>query len=270
MTEPAHPERTGAGVRAGDDVSLSIVIPAYREGGYLGASLSELTGYCRTSDEPVEVLVVDDGSDDETVSVAERAQSRWPAPHRLRVLKHTTNRGKGAAVRTGILAARGAFCLFTDADLAYGTEPIAPMLTELAAGADVVAGVRAQHSGLARRLSGWAFANLVRRLDLAKVPDPQCGIKAFRTPSAQLIFGLAGIDGFAFDVEVFYLASRYEMDIRYVPVSMRRPVHTSVNLLSDAPRMVGSLFEIKKRAEAGDYEVPAPAPRARVRRDQDT
>lgn len=244
--------------------AYSLVIPAYDASAVIAATLDEIRSAVASADEPTEVIVVDDGSGDATARTVEAATAGWPDSSALRLLRHRTNRGKGAAVRTGMIAARGRHRIFTDADLAYGFEPVARLRAALEAGADVAAGVRDRHRGGLRQVAGWAFRRAVAAYGLATVPDSQCGIKAFSAGAAGMLFGVSRIDGFAFDVEVLHLAVRWGLEIARVPVEERGGVrHTSVNFLRDAPLMLRSLREVRAGTASGAHEDVGPKPRHR-------
>ncbi len=242
---------------------LSIVIPAFKEGRHISVTLDRIASFVAECGWSTEVLVVDDGSRDATPHIVETRAANWPPQSRLRLLTHSANRGKGAAVRTGVLASRGAYVIFTDADLAYSTEPFARITERLDAGSDVVIGVRSRRAGLIRAVMGWAFAMFVRLLGLTDVTDTQCGIKGFRSSAAGILFGLATVDDFAFDVEILFLAKAYGFRVDAEPVDMRLPDHTSMQFRRDVPRMIRSLLSIRRRAKTGLYEIPSPRPRGR-------
>lgn len=259
----------GGEVNASPAPDLSIVIPAFNEAENLSVSLEELVEFTSNSDFAVEVIVVDDGSSDDTVAVVEAAAAHWPDGSRLRLLRHRHNKGKGAAVRTGMLAVKGEHAVFTDADLAYGTSQIAAVVSALEAGADVAIGRREHHRGLVRRVTGRLFSILVNTTRMVAVADPQCGLKGFRHGVGAVIFGLATIDDFAFDVEALVIAAANEFSVVEVPVRMRDPGTdtrhrhgTSVNLPRDTMRMLKSLRRIERNRRSGLYVVPALASRA--------
>ena len=220
--------------------SLTIVVPAYNEAERITPALDELFGWLRrggpartkgrSSDEIGEwdVLVVDDGSSDDTVSIVEARSEAQPGPDgsqpRLRVLcrRHA---GKGAAVTAGVLAAEGDLVVFTDADMATPPDQI-PMLTEALATADVALGSRIQPDGSDRRSSQPTYRRVLGRIYRAiagawvtgDVPDTQCGFKGFRRAAAQDIFGRLKTDGIVFDAEIIYLMRRLEHRYAIVPV----------------------------------------------------
>lgn len=235
-----------------------IIVPAFNEAQVIGDVIGDL----RTVFE--HVVCVDDGSRDDTAAIVESVMQDWPVGSVLRLFRHRVNRGKGAAVRTGMIAARGAHRVFTDADLAYGFDPVPRLRAALDSGADVAVGVRERHRGALRSTAGWAFGRAVAAFGLAVGPDPQCGIKAFTAGAAGMLFGAGRVDGFAFDVEILHLASRWGLEVARVPVVERGGSrHTSVDLLHDAPLMLRSLREIRATTESGAYEDNGPKPRYR-------
>ena len=209
--------------------ALSFVVPAYNEEARLGDSLARLIGFSERQPYSVEIIVVDDGSADGTAALARDAGGQLAANVSLRVIQHERNRGKGAAVRTGALAAAGETILYLDADSATLPEETPKLLEALNAGADVAIGSRIRPGGgdmrasqpAWRRIGGRLFALLRRRLLLADVEDTQCGFKAFRRSAAQALFSRQQLDGWAFDAELLYLAQRLGLSIRQVPVDWR-------------------------------------------------
>jgi dolichyl-phosphate beta-glucosyltransferase len=196
-----------------------------------------------------ELIVVDDGSGDAGREALDQAVAALRPGLSRRVLRHESNRGKGAAVRTGCLAAQSRYVAFIDADLATPPEALGGLIQALEAGADVAVGVRRQADGsdlrdrrsLRRRLAGRAFAAAVLLLLLPGMQDSQCPLKAFRREAAQQLFALQRIDTWSFDAEVLYLARRLGMKVAQVPVAwtavegshlrLSRSVGELVNLL---------------------------------------
>lgn len=238
---------------------LSIIIPAYRAAAFLQSSLEEVAAWVssRKKQDDIEVIVVDDGSDDGTCDIVRAAMLSWPKGSELRLLQHSENRGKGAAVRMGMLSIRGEFAIFTDADLAYGLEPVDRICDLLEQGADMACGVRLCHVGFMRRIAGMVFRQYVRLNGLGDFADPQCGIKGFRSETAALLFGLSKVEGFAFDVELFAMAQYQGLSVSFLPVVMRTSEQTSVRLFDQALRMARSVREIGRWTREGAYEIPS-------------
>ena len=229
---------------------LSVVIPAFNEEDRLGPSLARIVEYCDSAVGDYEVIVVDDGSADQTISVAEAIAAEAP---QVRVIELGKNRGKGAAVRAGVLAAAGERILFSDADLATPIEEVARLDAELARGYDIAIASRAvaganisvrQHP--MRELMGRAFNVFVRAIVLGGIKDTQCGFKLFTRAAARDLFARATVDGFAFDVELLLLArGRYR--IAEVPVTWRHVEESKVSPGADAALMFVDLVRLRWR-----------------------
>ncbi|MDP8992924.1 MAG: glycosyltransferase [Actinomycetota bacterium] len=233
---------------------FSVVIPAFREEASIAAAVERLR--CGLGMEGGgEIVVVDDGSPDRTSEAARGAGAD-------QVLTLPVNRGKGAAVRAGMLAARGRSVAFTDADLAYSPAQLLRLLEEVEAGWDVVIGSRRHvdtttlvRARRAREVSGRLFNLVSRAVLLHRYLDTQCGLKAFDSDVARVVFSRARVDGFAFDVEVLYLVQRYGLSLQEVPVELANPETSSVRVLRDAPLMVRDLVRIRRWAAAGAYDL---------------
>ena len=187
--------------------ALTLILPCFNEAerlpGTLAAFLAGLPGRPRE----VEVLVVDDGSTDETFAVASAIAAK---DARVRVIGGRPNRGKGFGVRTGVLAAQGERVVFTDADGSYGPRDVARIVAALA---DASVAIGSRDAGLAtgplvRRLASLLFNRVIQTLLRLPFRDTQCGLKGFRRQAALQLFGLARLDGFAFDAELLFLAHR--------------------------------------------------------------
>jgi dolichyl-phosphate beta-glucosyltransferase len=228
---------------------LSIVIPAYDEEARLGATLDTMRAWLASRAEEHELIVADDGSRDRTAEIARERGAR--------VVSLPENRGKGAAVRAGILASRGDEVLFSDADLATPIEELEKLRAAIRAGADIAIGSRAlagadirvrQHP--MREMMGRTFNVLVRSLVMGGIKDTQCGFKLFRGSVARELFGRARVDGFAFDVEVLLLArSRYK--VAEVPVVWRHVEQSKVSPGLDAARMLMDVVKLSLRRRRG-------------------
>jgi len=243
---------------------LSVVIPAYNEAARLPRSLGRVKEYFAQRPHSYEVVVVDDGSADDT---AERARASGIAD--LSVLVNEPNRGKGYSVRRGMLAARGARRLMTDADLSTPIEDLERLMARLDAGYDVAIGSRALpdsnveiHQPWYRENMGRVFNALVRVLAVPGLKDTQCGFKLFTAAAAQAAFSRAQMDGFSFDVEALFLARRLGFRIAEVPVTWRNDAASRVGLWSGF-RAFPDLLHIRWNAIRGRYADRAYAPASR-------
>lgn len=241
--------------------SLSIVIPAYNEAVRLGNTLLAVVAYMRESWPDAEVIVVDDGSADDTAGIA-RSIFSDSGSLRTSVISYQSNLGKGRAVRLGLLAARGDVALFSDADL---STPIteAPKLVEpiLSGQYDVTFGSRALDRKLIgvhqpwRREQGGRVFNLAVRLATG-LPfwDTQCGFKAFRMSVCRPLVEAATVDRFGFDVELLYLAYRAGLRLKEVPVRWDHNEGSKISLMSDSFRMLSEVGLIRQQARRGVYD----------------
>jgi len=242
------------------EVRLSVVVPAYHEEDRIAATVRRVRDELAPTVAPaeLEVVVVDDGSGDGTAAAAEGAGAD-------RVIVLPANRGKGAAVRAGALAARGRTVAFTDADLSYPPAQMADLLAQVEAGWDVVVGSRVHTETAtlvrARRLRelGGRLINLgTYAVLLGAHRDTQCGLKAFRGDVARSLFSRARIDGFAFDVELFHLAERDGLSVREVPVRVVNAERSTVHVVRDGVVLVRDLARIVRGGRAGWYDHPLP------------
>jgi dolichyl-phosphate beta-glucosyltransferase len=237
---------------------LSVVIPAYNEERRLPLTLTTVVGHLRRGGRSFEVVVVDDGSVDGTARIASQA---GPEVSVLRM----PHRGKGAAVRAGVLASSGDVVLVTDADLSTPVADLDRLVTALdgcgvAIGSRHVAGARIEvPQRLDRRLMGRVFNALVRMLLLPGLRDTQCGAKLFRREVALPVFERCRTEGFAFDVEVLALVRRLGHRVVEVPVAWRNSADSRVRPLTDVPRMVLELLAIRRRTGGPQNRVREPA-----------
>jgi len=238
---------------------LSIVIPAYNEALRIGSTLEKVRQYIETRNYPCELIVVDDGSRDETPDILARYAEHHPA---VRILRNEPNRGKGYTVRRGVLEARGQFVLFTDADLSAPIEEANKLLGALeSTGADTAVGSRALnrrligvHQPWGREFAGRVFNLLVRLFTGLEIRDTQCGLKLFRRVSTRRAFELQRVTGFGFDPELLFLVERQGGKVVEVPVRWNDSPATKVRFLRDATRMFLDLVRIRWRALTGKYE----------------
>lgn len=233
---------------------VSLVIPAYNEAGRLSATLAHCVEFFQQWGQPWEILVVDDGSTDGTASVLAAISATEPD---VRVLS-VAHGGKGLAVRAGMLAARGRWRMFADADLAVD---IVQLPDFLAASADVAIGSReapgARRIGepLSRHLIGRVFNWSVQLLVMRGISDTQCGYKMFSADAANTLFTKSRLRGFGFDVEVLYLARRHGMSIRQIPVVWHHRAGTRVRLGTGMAAFF-QLVQIRWNGFVGAYDDP--------------
>lgn len=243
-------------------IELSIVIPAYNEAGRVGATLEDVLQYLDVEwAGRAELIVVDDGSTDATVEVARRCLARESGvPARL--LRVEQNRGKGHAVRAGLLAARGRVSLFSDADLSTPITETPKLVAPILAGeCDVAFGSRALDRSLIERRQPWrreqggrVFNRVVRLLTGLDFSDTQCGFKAFAADACRPVFRAATLDRFGFDVELLYVAQAAGLRLREVPVRWLHRDGSKVSILLDALDMLGEVRAVRRRALLGGYD----------------
>ena len=230
---------------------LSIVIPAYNEAKRIAASLDKIADYLSAQKYTYEALVVDDGSTDGTAEVCRAIASSHPW---LEVLRYPVNRGKGHAVRAGVLAVGGEHVLICDADLATPIEELDGFWRFFEEGADIVIASRplreshlVKRQPLYREFAGRVFNLLVRAVAVRGIHDTQCGFKLFRGEAARAIFPLCSLNDFGFDIEVLHVAQRIGFRIREAPVHWHHRPGSKVRLLRDGLRMLLDLFRIRLR-----------------------
>ncbi|WP_223648336.1 dolichyl-phosphate beta-glucosyltransferase [Hymenobacter psoromatis] len=247
---------------------VSLLIPAYNEEARLGQSLEKVLAYLNAQPYPSEVLVIDDGSTDDTRLVAETGFAARTGQVAARVISYQPNRGKGYAVRQGLLAAQGQIAVFSDADLSTPIEELPKLLGPILAGDyDVVFGSRALdrsligvHQPWLREQSG-RFFNLVTRAATG-LPywDTQCGFKAFRLAVCRPLAEAAALDRFGFDVELLLLAYRAGLRLREQPVCWNDAAGSKVGLLSGLNGF-WELRQLRHRAGQGHYDAALQATR---------
>ena len=244
VVEPARP-------------AVSVVLPAYQAAHLVGRAVTQVNAALRDHEVlggDLEIVVVDDGSTDGTAEAARQAGADV-------VISLDQNRGKGAAVRTGMLAASGRYRLFTDVDLAYPPGQLASLIDALDAGADVALGNRRHAEARtinpappARAFASRLFNAFTRVVLLRRYRDTQCGFKGFTAEAALTVFDRSVIDGFAFDVEVLYLVEHLGLTATEVPVAVDHTTDTTVRLIAQSLRVVGDIWRIRHRAGASAYD----------------
>jgi len=241
------------------DPRFSVVVPAYHEEQRIAETVSRLRAALApvAGDGGAEIVVVDDGSTDQTA-----ARAREAGADQVVVLARNT--GKGAAVRAGVKAATGRSVAFTDADLAYAPEQLLRLLAAVEAGSPVVVGSRLHPeaatvvgASVLRRLTGRVFNTITALLVLhGRRRDTQCGFKAFSRDAARLLFSRGRVDGFAFDVELFVLADHFQLDVLEVPVTLANTASSTVRVAPDTVAMLRDLVRIRRHAARGVYDRP--------------
>jgi len=241
---------------------LSIVIPAFNEETVIGDTVADVRKHFR----PDELIVVSDGSTDRTDEIA--------ASRGARVLRLPANRGKGAAVRQGVLEARGDVIAFIDADMPYrpanlerAIDLVRTNAADLAIGARDLPQSESDPSYPTRRkFAGRTLSLLIRLFLMRDITDTQCGLKAFRGDVAKHLFSASRIDGFGFDFEVLFLAQRRGLRIARVPVNLSHRHASRVRLVRDSLLMLRDLVRVRVSAALGDYDSPQRGRRGRRER----
>lgn len=234
---------------------LSVVIPAYNEAGRILRTLDEVTAFLASQDYSWEVLVVDDGSTDETASLVQSYLESHPQVDLLRV----QHGGKGWAVKHGMLAVTGEYRFLCDADLSMPIHQIERFLPPALEGYDVaigsreVPGARRHHEPFLRHLQGRVFNGLVRLLAVPRLADTQCGFKCFRGAAAEELFPRQRLVGFGFDVEVLFLALQRGMRVVEVPIDWYYRPASKVRPVRDAVRMVADVLSVRWNHWQGRY-----------------
>ena len=242
------------------DHELTVVIPAFNEESRLPATLAALRKYLEDWRIDYRVLVVDDGSRDGTAEVAR------PFGRRFSTLVQPQQRGKGAAVRAGMLHATGQVVAFTDADLPYELSTLKLAYRSIrACECDVVFGardlagseIRAKRR-LLRTIASGVFRTCMRLLVSREVTDTQCGLKAFSRRAALEIFSRTTIDGFAFDAEAVFLTHQLEFELRRLPVTLVNEYASTISLARHALPMLADVAQVRWRSWKGEYHLDEP------------
>jgi len=234
-----------------------IIIPAYNESARLARTLDRVLEYVKSQGWAAEIIVVDDGSKDETAAIAEAYSRSHPG---LRLLNNPGNRGKGYSVRNGMLHATADFLLFTDADLSSPIEEAGKLFTALRSGADIAIGSRwlqpelqVQRQSRLRQIYGRIF-NLMLKIVLGlNFKDTQCGFKAFTRNAAQTVFPMQKVERWGFDPELLFLARRAGLKVKEVPVAWSHDEGTRIHPVRDGMHMFGEVLAVRADALMGKY-----------------
>lgn len=237
---------------------LSIVIPAYNEEIRLPESLRKVAEYVAAKDFSVEVLIVDNNSQDRTSAIIKEYTVKYPF---MRGVFEGTQ-GKGAAVRTGMLAAEGEYRFICDADLSMPIEELDKFLQPQLGGYDIAIASREARGAVRynepwyRHLMGRVFNTIVRLFAIPGLQDTQCGFKMFRGDVADNIFPLQTMDGWSFDVEILYAARLWGYKIVEVPINWYYGENTRISPLHDSMDMFAEVFKIRRNGKQGLYAPP--------------
>ena len=242
-------------------MTYSLVIPAYNESSRIRPTLDEILRYTAERKWDAELLVVDDGSRDDTGAIVREYGRTYS---QVQLVQNPGNRGKGYSVRNGMLHARGDICLFTDADLSSPIAEAEKLIAAIHQGADIAIGSRwlraelqTERQPLYRQAFGRIFNMLLRVVLGLRFRDTQCGFKAFRREAAQRIFPLQRIERWGFDPEILFLARRMGLQTVEVPVVWAHSEGTRLHPFRDGLRMFGDVMRIRWNALTGAYSTPA-------------
>jgi dolichyl-phosphate beta-glucosyltransferase len=240
---------------------LSLIIPAYNESKLIGITLHTLVDFLGTKKIYYQIIVVDDGSSDETVKLVHEFEYSAGEKGQLIILENDQNRGKGYSLKKGILAANGSIRLFVDADLPFEMESIDQIIAQLNAGCDVAIGARDMPGStmvgvpFMRFLAGQIFSVLVQIFAFRGIHDTQCGLKGFSKDASINIFSRSTINDFGIDVELLFLAKKFGYHICRIPVKMTGFRSDSrIHLAYDSIKMIFELFKIRINDAIGKYK----------------
>jgi dolichyl-phosphate beta-glucosyltransferase len=245
----------GLAIMDRDEPLASIIIPAYNEERRLPACLERVTAFLRNYAEPVEVVIVDDGSRDATASVVEQVAREYPFVRLIR----NPHGGKGAAVKTGVAEGRGQYLVVSDTDLSVPIEELPKFLPPALPAYDVaiasreVPGARRINEPDYRHLMGRVFNLLVQIVAVPGIRDTQCGFKAYRRDVARTIFPFQTIEGWGFDVEILFLARRHGYRIVEVPVTWYYGEKSKISPVRDTIRMTREILQVRINSWTGRY-----------------
>ena len=241
---------------------ISIVIPAFNEGELIAKTIRGLFAYLDDHFSSAEIILVDDGSTDETAVLAQKEFPRTNPQITLALLQNQKNKGKGYAIQRGMFAAKGEVCIFMDADSPFELDALSFIADLIQASNPIVVGARDLPGStlvnvpFMRFLAGQLFSVLVQLFAVKGIRDTQCGLKGFCAKAVKEIFPLITLHDFAFDVELLFIAQRLGYEIKRIPVRMTGFRGDSrVNLLKDSLIMFFDLFKIRINAMRGLYRL---------------
>jgi dolichyl-phosphate beta-glucosyltransferase len=236
----------------------SIVIPAYNESQRLGPTLDQVLAYVASQGWENEIVVVNDGSKDNTADIVRAYSKNYP---NVRLVENPGNRGKGYAVKNGMLHASGDILLMTDADLSSPISEAPKLFSAIEAGADMAIGSRWLNPALQtvrqpwyRQIGGRVFNMVIRIILGLRQKDTQCGFKAFTREAAQMLFPLQQVERWGFDPELLFLAKRFNMRADEVGVEWAHDERSKINPLKDGFRIVNDAIQVRRNSLSGKYD----------------
>ncbi len=239
------------------DILFSLILPAYNEEQRLPECMEKVSGFIAAREEPIEVILVENGSSDRTYEMACSYAEQYPW---LSVL-HEDKAGKGNAVRRGMLEAHGRYRMFADIDFAMPIEeldhfiPKAGQSYDLAIASREAKGAVRYNEPPIRRFSGRVFNLIVQLIAVRGITDTQCGFKSFSAEAAEKLFRLQLIDGWAFDAELLFLAQKFGYRIEQIPVKVYYEGNSKINVAADSIKMFRELLQIRRNDAAGRYDI---------------
>lgn len=241
--------------------TISIIVPAYEEQARLGDSVGKILAYIKRETPSAELIIVDDGSKDNTSEIAENAAREFP-DLQTKVIRYETNRGKGYAVKTGLLAATADIAVFSDADLSTPIEELPKLVKPIEAGEfDVTFGSRAldrtligTHQPWRREQGGRVMNLIIKKMSGLPFADTQCGFKAFNMKKFRPLLETMQIDRFGFDVEFLFVAAYHNLRLKEIPVRWNNVEGSKVSVVRDTRRMFTELNQIRRNAKRGVYD----------------
>lgn len=236
--------------------AVTLIIPLYNESERIEEGLKKALRYLPRTSYRTELILVDDGSKDDTT---QKATEMLKAYKHAKILSHSKNKGKGAAIKTGVKAASGKYVVFSDIDFSTPITEIVKLIDGLKV-SDIVIGVRRdkkslilKHQPKLRELLGQVFTKISNNLVTPGIVDATCGFKGFRNEVARDIFKRSRIERWAFDSEILFLAQKLDYSIRQVPVSWAHTEGTKVNMLIDGVQALSDIFKIRSNWSRGVY-----------------
>ena len=232
-----------------NDKMISIIIPAYNEENRISNNLKIIAEFMQSLDTPYEIIIVDDGSSDKTKEIAAKAISNIP---NINLISYMPNKGKGFAVKTGILASKGDFVGFTDVDLSAPIDELKKLLDAINDGFDLAIGSRALptselsiHQPLYRELGGKFLNLIIRMLAVPGIKDTQCGFKLFKGDIARNIFSISILNGWSFDIEALYLSRKMGAKIAEVPIKWSHSEGSKLSPISAGFKMIADIIYMR-------------------------